>query len=171
VCPEDVDYVISTHGHSDHNGNNNLFLNAKHFTGQCLSHRNEYYSHNFEGIQCYFKKILICQNYVFSDNFKINDTIEVTATPGHTLSCVSVIVKNSNISRNGIVAVVGDLFENENDIKDQNIWINAGSENNKKQIENRWRISKIANYIIPGHGAMFKITENIRDLLENEHFK
>lgn len=46
--PEDIDYVISTHGHSDHTGNNNLFTSAKHIVGYCFSWKDQYYLHPFE---------------------------------------------------------------------------------------------------------------------------
>uniref|UniRef100_A0A182VGQ3 Metallo-beta-lactamase domain-containing protein 1 n=1 Tax=Anopheles merus TaxID=30066 RepID=A0A182VGQ3_ANOME len=47
--PDDIDYVVSTHGHSDHLGNNNLFLRAKrHIVGPNISHRNRYYVHDFD---------------------------------------------------------------------------------------------------------------------------
>uniref|UniRef100_A0A182KCJ5 Metallo-beta-lactamase domain-containing protein 1 n=1 Tax=Anopheles christyi TaxID=43041 RepID=A0A182KCJ5_9DIPT len=47
--PDDIDYVVSTHGHSDHLGNNNLFLGAKrHIVGTNISHRNRYYVHDFD---------------------------------------------------------------------------------------------------------------------------
>lgn len=49
IQPESIDYVISTHGHSDHIGNNNLFLNAKqHFVGTSVSHKNIFYQHDFD---------------------------------------------------------------------------------------------------------------------------
>ena len=42
MVPEDVDFVVSTHGHSDHLGNNNLFLAAKHIVGQSVSFKDVY---------------------------------------------------------------------------------------------------------------------------------
>lgn len=35
--PEDINFVVNTHGHSDHTGNNNLFLKAKHILGDSVS--------------------------------------------------------------------------------------------------------------------------------------
>lgn len=46
--PEDIDFVVSTHGHSDHIGNNNLFTNAKHIVGYCFSWKDQYFLHPFE---------------------------------------------------------------------------------------------------------------------------
>jgi glyoxylase-like metal-dependent hydrolase (beta-lactamase superfamily II) len=47
VAPEDIKFVVSTHGHSDHIGNNNLFLNAIHIVGTCVSDKHVYFLHDF----------------------------------------------------------------------------------------------------------------------------
>lgn len=49
VLPADVQFVVNTHGHSDHCGNNNLFLAAKHVTGNSLSKGDVYEFHDFKG--------------------------------------------------------------------------------------------------------------------------
>ncbi len=46
--PDDINYVISTHGHSDHTGNNHLFLKAKHIVGFCISEKDRYFLHPFD---------------------------------------------------------------------------------------------------------------------------
>lgn len=38
IRPVDIDYVVCTHGHSDHIGNNNLFTSAEHIVGFCVHH-------------------------------------------------------------------------------------------------------------------------------------
>ena len=48
LSPDDIQFVISTHGHSDHLGNNNLFLKAKHIVGFCVSFRDQYELHSFD---------------------------------------------------------------------------------------------------------------------------
>lgn len=48
LTPDDISYVVSTHGHSDHIGNNNLFLKAKHIVGFCVSVKDQYFLHPFE---------------------------------------------------------------------------------------------------------------------------
>lgn len=53
--------------------------------------------------------------------------------------------------------MAGDLFENENDLNDDNIWISAGSDSEDLQRGNRQKILEIADYIVPGHGPMFKV--------------
>lgn len=96
----------------------------------------------------------------------INESIYVISTPGHTLTCVSVIVKNTNIGKN--VAIVGDLFESDKDIEDMNIWLNAGSENVTEQKKNRTFVADMVDVIIPGHGPMFNVTKDIRDKLKKD---
>lgn len=151
VKPEKVDFLVCSHGHSDHVGNLNLFLNARHFVGSCMSYKNIYYSHDFE-----------------NEPFVLDKDIEVISTPGHTNSCISLIVKNTNLENHESVAIVGDLFEKEEDIFDESLWIEAGSENEKLQRQNRLKIAEIADYIIPGHGAKFKVTEAMRVKLRND---
>lgn len=145
MLPEDVSFVINTHGHSDHTGNNNLFLQAKHIVGQSISFKNQYELHDFE------------------DPYVIEDGIKVIATKGHTLGCVSVIVNDGICNGSeGVIGVVGDLFERYEDIEDDTIWIEAGSEDPKAQYQNRSAVADVVDYILPGHGAGFIMTECIR---------
>ncbi|GFT93734.1 metallo-beta-lactamase domain-containing protein 1 [Nephila pilipes] len=138
----EITHVVGTHGHSDHIGNLNLFENAQHIVGQSISHKDEYLLHSFE-----------------EKPYKISENIEIIATPGHTLSDVSVIVRNTCL---GTIAIVGDLFERKEDIKNSDLWkITAGSENPSLQFENRNKILHLADYIIPGHGPMFQVTEEL----------
>lgn len=45
---DDIHYVICTHSHSDHIGNNSLFTNAKqHVVGFSINNRDEYSFHPF----------------------------------------------------------------------------------------------------------------------------
>lgn len=65
--PDQIDFVVSTHGHSDHLGNNNLFLKAKHIVGDNISTKDLYYFHNFEGFSAIFEffRIRLVANYLF----------------------------------------------------------------------------------------------------------
>ncbi|XP_046965899.1 metallo-beta-lactamase domain-containing protein 1 [Vanessa cardui] len=146
VNVEDINYVISTHGHSDHTGNNNLFLNAKHIVGFSVSYRDNYYLHPFQE----------------GKEFNINDNVKVVPTPGHTLTDVTVLVTNS---AKETVAITGDLFEKVEDIENPNIWLDAGSEDHIQQRKNRLKIAQLADWIVPGHGPKFKVTDQIRESL------
>ncbi|XP_075226120.1 metallo-beta-lactamase domain-containing protein 1-like isoform X7 [Lycorma delicatula] len=141
LIPDDIDYVICTHGHSDHIGNNNLFLKAKHIVGLSYSFKDHYYSSPLDS----------------GKEFILNEGLKILPTPGHTLSDVSVIVNH-----NEITAITGDLFEKEEDIENEYIWRTTGSEDPEKQEYNRQKIIQMADYIIPGHGPMFKVTASMK---------
>lgn len=155
LAPDDISWVVSTHGHSDHLGNNNLFLSARHIVGTNISQRNRYFIHDFT-----------------SAPYRLSPTIEVVATPGHTLSCVSLLIRNGTITMNpestgakapaSTIAVVGDLFERAEDIADSGLWLDAGSEDPAGQRCNRAKMAAVADFIVPGHGAAFVVTDGIR---------
>ena len=65
------------------------------------------------------------------------------------------------------VAVLGDLFESEEDINDGRIWRDV-SENVNVQLESRKAAIQLADYIIPGHGPMFKVTPELRYRVVND---
>lgn len=138
----DINYVICTHGHSDHIGCNYLFPNAKQIVGYDICFKNTYYPHDFGSGKEYI----------------INDNIKVIPTPGHTLQDVTVLVTSNGKT----YAITGDLFENEDDLHDDNIWISAGSQSEELQRSNRKRILQIADYIVPGHGAMFEVPSHYK---------
>ncbi|XP_054287229.1 metallo-beta-lactamase domain-containing protein 1-like isoform X2 [Macrosteles quadrilineatus] len=105
-----IDYVISTHSHSDHTGNNNLFLKAKHIVGFSISYKHKYTIHPFDE---------------------------------------------------------GDLFEREEDLEDPELWRTvAGSQSPERQEENRNKVLRLANYIVPGHGPMFRVTDAMKKKVE-----
>ncbi|XP_005186194.1 metallo-beta-lactamase domain-containing protein 1 [Musca domestica] len=147
--PQDINYVVCTHGHSDHIGCNYLFTSAEwHIVGSCISHRDKY------------------PDYDFGKPYKLeNDDVVIMRTPGHTLSCVSVVVYNADPELGGIVGICGDLFERDEDVFNQEIWLSAGSENPQVQRENRYKIADICSYIIPGHGKGFHVTDEIKEKL------
>lgn len=62
----------------------------------------------------------------------------------------------------------GDLFEKFEDIEDQNVWLTAGSESPVLQKKNRSIVADLADWVIPGHGPKFKITEEIRETLRRQ---
>lgn len=77
-------------------------------------------------------------------------------------------MKVSNCRDYGTVFIAGDLFENEKDIIDPSIWIGAGSSDEQLQRKNRHMVAQQADYIIPGHGGMFKVTAEHRNLLSEQ---
>ena len=154
IHPDQITHVVGTHGHPDHIGNLNLFTGKSsastsadddtltrtpfHIVGHSVYQRDEYLEHDFS-----------------VSPFPIDHRIRVESTTGHTLSCVSVVCENAD--RLGCVVVAGDLFEREQDLHDERIWLDVGSENPELQRENRIRILQTADYIVPGHGPMFRV--------------
>lgn len=65
------------------------------------------------------------------------------------------------------VFLLGDLFESEADIADDTLWREV-SENPSVQLHNRLEILHLADFIVPGHGTMFKVTDKHRKLLEGQ---
>lgn len=133
----EVQFVVGTHGHSDHIGNLNLFPDAKFIVGYDISKGNIYESFDFR------KE---------SAEYHISDDVKIIPTPGHMHNDVSVVVR----SNMGIVVIAGDLFENENDRQNPSEWKSV-SENIELQESSRQKVLAIADYIVPGHGKMFKV--------------
>ncbi|CAG7734038.1 unnamed protein product [Allacma fusca] len=138
-----VDYVLSTHGHPDHTGNNHLFLNSKHIVGYSVFEKDSYLLHPFEkGVE-----------------FIIDDWTKVIPTPGHTSEDVTLLI---NTKENKIVAATGDLFEREEDvIEDPSLWMDS-SYDARLQAENRLKVLSISDVVIPGHGPMFPVSNSHR---------
>lgn len=134
--PEDILYVICTHGHSDHTGNNNLFPDATFIVSHDICKGDLYTFHDFKS----------------GKNFMIDDDVVVMSTPGHTGQDISVLVK----TKEGMVAIVGDLFEREQDLQDEELW-KASSELPAEQEKNRALVLAAADIIVPGHGDRFKV--------------
>ena len=140
--PEQINFVVCSHGHIDHVGNNNLFTNAIHIVCYDVCVGEQYMLHHFDkGIP-----------------YEIDDFIEVIPTPGHTGRDVSVIVRGTD---KGTIVITGDLFECVEDLADPIIW-QENSEKPEEQESNRIGVLQIADYIIPGHGPMFKVPESYK---------
>lgn len=115
IIPDNIKLLVSTHGHSDHIGNNNLFLEAKHVVGFSVSFRNKYFDHSFlygeylsYNLWPEIHPICLKLTPFSGEELIIDEFVKVIATPGHTLSDVSVIVKTEDL---GLVAVTGMLFD------------------------------------------------------------
>lgn len=126
---QDIHLVVNSHNHSDHAGANFLLAHAVVIDGESLNQGDEFVFYN--------NKIPLM----------LAPEVSLIATPGHTATDCSVLVK----SKGGIIAVVGDLFWRGQ--QDKLIWVEYPSKFKNSQA----KILKIADYIIPGHGKMFKI--------------
>jgi glyoxylase-like metal-dependent hydrolase (beta-lactamase superfamily II) len=136
LAPNQVDFVICTHGHSDHVGNINLFPSATLILSHDICQADLYTVHDFASGQ----------------PFKVDDDVDIISTPGHAWQDISVIVR----ANHGIYAVVGDLFESEGDRDDESLWRSA-SEFPEQQEASRRSVLDLADFIVPGHGGMFRV--------------
>lgn len=131
--------IESPAGRWDDNLNNNLFPGAKLIVGFDI----------YTGDTATF----------FQKNFKIDDNITVTEMTGHDDRSIGVLVN----THKGLVAITGDLFEYQDDWKAAKNWI-AFSKRPKNHIRNRAKIWELADYIIPGHGDIFKVDKSVNIL-------
>jgi len=136
LVPESIDYVVCTHGHIDHVGNNNLFSHATFLLGQDRS-----VGDAFETLDA-----------LSGGPLELAPGVQLMWTPGHTSEDISLLVTTNR----GLVAVVGDLFENE-DIGDES-WVSY-SRDPEQQRQYRAEILMLADFIVPGHGAMFSVAD------------
>jgi len=125
---EDVNFVCITHSHIDHYRNIGMFPNAKvlEYYGLWSGGRVEDWHENF------------------------TPSIQILRTPGHDLTGLTLFVKTPE----GIVAVCGDVFWKEN--YPENSRDDAYASNPGKLNASRQTVLKMADWIIPGHGGMYK---------------
>ena len=140
LSPDKINYVILTHYHLDHSLLAGIFEKAK-----VLDNEDVY---SWDG-------------KIESHEDKIPGTdIKIIKTPGHDMFHCSVLVKTENL---GKVAIVGDVFwwkdgqEQKTDtgslieLKDPYV------KNKEELINSRKKVLEFADYIIPGHGKVFKV--------------
>ncbi|KAG7464665.1 hypothetical protein MATL_G00168120 [Megalops atlanticus] len=138
--PDDISIVVGTHGHSDHVGNLGLFPGAMLVVGCDVSQGDRYLPNQLAEGRPY----------------PIDDNVSIIPTPGHTGRDVSVLVKGTPV---GTVLVAGDLFEH---CADEDTWREL-SENPVVQEVSRQEALQIADVIIPGHGAPFRVCRDLGD--------
>jgi len=85
----------------------------------------------------------VCEDY----KNELVPNIEIIKTPGHSSDSVTVIVKIDK----GKIAICGDVFWKENFPVDD-----PYASEKDKLTDSRKKIIEIADWIIPGHGEMFK---------------
>jgi glyoxylase-like metal-dependent hydrolase (beta-lactamase superfamily II) len=133
--PEDIDIIFLTHYHLDHTLNIRLFPDCDILDGNEINKDD---------------KIL---NY----SGKIpNTNVKVIETPGHSVEHASLLVETAM----GKIVVAGDVFWWTDDEK-QEVDINrpdqAHSCDMKQLIKSRKKVLELADWVIPGHGKMFKV--------------
>ncbi len=139
LTTDDIDYVFLSHCHPDHVLLAGIFEKAKFIT--------------FDANLMYDKDLML-----EFDKHVLGKDIEIIETPGHVLEHLSLLIN----THKGKIAIAGDVIwwvEGEEQTFDinQKDHTQAKGMNMDKLIESRKRILQTADYIIPGHGKMFKV--------------
>ncbi|MFH4983324.1 hypothetical protein AB6A40_010033 [Gnathostoma spinigerum] len=142
---DDIDVVVLTHGNPIHLGNLNFFGDKP-----ILFNSQEYLGNRVSSTQL--------KNNPFK---KLSTNVEVWKTPGQTQADLSVIVRH--VDGYGTMAITGDLIPSEQYLadytdvmKESGIW----DANIKRQNANL--IVCMVDWIIPGHGLPFEVTQIYR---------
>ncbi len=129
----DINIVAITHSHLDHYRNVGMFADAKTL---------DYWG-------------LWSKNTVEDWHDQFSPNIQIIRTPGHDYTSITFFVNTNK----GVVAVCGDVFWRENYalkfIEDR------FASDAKKLDQSRKLVIKMADWIIPGHGPIFKSPKNI----------
>lgn len=138
ITTDDIDYVFLSHCHPDHILLAGVFEKAKYVT--------------FDANLIYNKDLML----EFDKNI-LGDDIQIIETPGHVLEHLSLLVNTSK----GKVAIAGDVIwwlDDEEQILDVNQTDHSQAKgmNMKDLVESRKKLLKVADWIIPGHGKMFR---------------
>lgn len=136
--PEDIDIVYLTHYHPDHFLNIRLFPEKDIIDGSTIWRKDEEIS--------------------FSRTIPGTD-LEILPTPGHSPEHTSILVPTDELS---IVCIAQDVFwwnDGEQSTADYDALVNkedpfASSMDDLK--ESRKKVLSLADFIVPGHGKMFR---------------
>lgn len=137
--PSDIDFVILTHNHTDHSLLAGIFENAK------VLNDTEIYDND---------------NQIEHGGVIPGTDIKIIETPGHDQFHCAVVIEDEKL---GKVVVAGDVFwwmDNEEQKTDFDSLISHADPYVKDEeiLKNsRKKVLEIADYIIPGHGKIFKV--------------
>jgi len=135
--PDDINYVLITHWHVDHSLLVGIFPKAKILDNELI----------YIGDTAKKHKGVIPET-----------KLKIVSTFGHDLLDCSLLVSTDKV----LVAIVGDLFwwsEGEKQKIDEKSLLNLEDsyvKDKKALLKSRKKILEIADWIIPGHGKMFK---------------
>lgn len=136
--PEDIDIVFLTHYHLDH------ILNIRLFTGKNIYDGDTIYSDDKE--------------VEYSGNIP-NTSVQVISTQGHASEHCSLLIETGK----GKIVIAGDVFwwwDNEEQKTDKESLMKREdpySVDKETLNESRRKLLEISDYIVPGHGKMFRV--------------
>ncbi|OQS06380.1 hypothetical protein THRCLA_01581 [Thraustotheca clavata] len=167
---KDISLVVCTHGHSDHVGCLALFPNATHIVGRDINLREKYFSTNLRPQDQSINKCIATVDahgkLKITAPFMNDVVLQVITTPGHTGSCVSVLVQSNEeivfeyndgaCATMNKVAIVGDLWECEND---DDFWPDYSEMSTLQRQSRSFVLKWKPDVIVPGHGPAFTPVE------------
>ena len=137
---QDINYVVVTHTHLDHCLLAGIFDNAKILDDTAI--------HSLDG------------KMEDHDGIIPETNIKIIQTPGHDQFHCSVVVDTEDM---GKVVIAGDVFwweDDEEQEKDESGLINHQdpyAKNETQLKESRKKVLELADYIVPGHGPIYKV--------------
>ena len=142
LTPTDINIVILTHLHLDHTVNTYLFDKANIFY--------KLRGGDFAGLMGFPKEGKI-NRFELVDGVELAKDVSILSTPGHSEDCLSVVVNTSE----GKIVMAGDAIDSK---EFANLSIQPALYWNLEEFnKSRKKILEIADYVIPGHGGMFKV--------------
>ncbi|VDO67762.1 unnamed protein product [Heligmosomoides polygyrus] len=143
LVPPSVSIVVTTHGHPDHAGGVHDFPDAIHYQGWYIHHHTTFNLSNlFEG-----------------DRHSLTENVYLMRSIGHSSDDVAVVVNDEKTM--GKVIIAGDTFMRREDIDYPMMW-QPLSANETDQARSRRTLICDAGWIVPGHGAPFQVTRQMR---------
>lgn len=132
----DIDFILLTHSHTDHTLLTGMFENAAVLNNYDIYTEDEQLEHH--------------------GKVPGMPDLEIIPTPGHTATHCSLLVRTDK----GVYALAGDVFwwidGEEQKPADINKPDPTLSGDMKALVESRKRLLKLADFVVPGHGKIFK---------------
>ena len=138
--PSDINFIVLSHGHIDHSLLTGMFENAKVISFESLLYDND--------LMLEFEEDVLGKG------------IKILKTPGHASEHISLIID----TKDGKYAVAGDVFwwgaEEKQIVDVSKEDISHPAELNMEELKkSRKKLLELADFIIPGHGEIFKVNK------------
>ena len=146
---DDIDYIINTHLHIDHCGQNYRFPNAKFIVSRKewdAAHNPVPWQEALYHEPMFDEKAVLPSKWTFTEgDVDFMDGIRLIETPGHSAGHISVLID----TKEGVVCMAGDACVTLRNIN-ENIEPNAKFDG-KQLLASYQRIRDNAERVIPGH--------------------
>uniref|UniRef100_A0A914WZE2 Metallo-beta-lactamase domain-containing protein n=1 Tax=Plectus sambesii TaxID=2011161 RepID=A0A914WZE2_9BILA len=152
LTPDGIQKLVFTHDRPKNNEHKSIFPNA----------------HQFFSTYEYNRETFVRTGLYENGKIQLTPNVELWYTPGHSSEDITVMV--NNVENRGRVAITGNLIYDLHDIVDSKLW-ESRAQHLHAGLKRRRKVICHANYIIPGHGAIFQVTEKHRNAVKckDEH--